>query len=75
MHMLWDPVGEGVPGQRPRQGGHHQERQGNGTSDFSSVHMYSSVHWKSRFLQGTRKTQSCLTGHPVAAKTQCIIRI
>ena len=47
--MLWDPVGEGVPGQRPQQGGHHQERQGNGTSDFSSVHMYSSVHWKSRF--------------------------
>ena len=30
-------------------------------SDFSSVHMYNSVHWTSHFLKGTRKTQPCLT--------------
>ena len=36
-------------------------------SDFSSVRYYTHVHWKSHFLQGTRKTRTCLTGHPVAS--------
>ena len=36
-----------------------------GKSDLSSVHVYSSVHKKSHFQQGTRKTRPCLTGHPV----------
>ena len=34
-------------------------------SDFSCVHLYSSVHWISHILQRTRKTRPCLTGHPV----------
>ena len=34
-------------------------------SDLSSVRLYSSVHWTSHFLQVTRKTRSCLTGHSV----------
>ena len=33
-----------------------------GKSDLSSVHVYSSLHWKFHFMQGTRKTRSCLTG-------------
>ena len=40
----------------------------NGTfvkSDLSSVHVYSSVHRTSHFIQGTRKTQPWLTYHPV----------
>ena len=36
-----------------------------GKSDLSSVQVYSGVHWTSYFLQGTRKTRPCLTGHPV----------
>ena len=36
-----------------------------GKSDLFSVHVYSSVLWTSHFLQGTRKIQSCLIGHPV----------
>ena len=39
-------------------------------TDLSSVHVYNSVHWTSHFLQGTRKTRSCLTGHPVGLDTQ-----
>ena len=34
-------------------------------SDLSSVHVYSSAYWTSHFLQGTRKTCPCLTGHLV----------
>ena len=34
-------------------------------SDFSSVHVFRSVHWTSHFLKGTRKTLPCFTGHPV----------
>ena len=33
--------------------------------DLSSIYVYSSLHWTSHFLQGTRKTRPCLTGHPV----------
>ena len=29
------------------------------------VKLYSSIRWTSTFLQGTRKTRSCLPGHPV----------
>ena len=36
-------------------------------TDLSSVHLYSSIHWKSHFLQGTIKTRPCLTGDPVGA--------
>ena len=32
---------------------------------LSSVHVNKSLHWSSYFFQGTRKTRSCLTGHPV----------
>ena len=34
-------------------------------SDFSSVHVHSSLYWFSRFLQGTRNTRLSLTGHLV----------
>ena len=34
-------------------------------SDLSSVYVYSSVHWASHLLQGTRKIRPCLNGHPV----------
>ena len=27
--------------------------------------MYATVHWTSNFLQGTRRTRPCFTGHPV----------
>ena len=37
-----------------------------GKSDLSSVHVYSSVHWTSHFLQGTIEELPCLTGHLVA---------
>ena len=37
-----------------------------GKSELSSVRVYSSVHWTNQFLQGTRKTRPCRTGHPVA---------
>ena len=33
-------------------------------SDLSIVH-YLRVHWTSHFIQGTRNTRPCLTGHPV----------
>ena len=36
-----------------------------GNSDLPRVIVYSSVHWASQFLLGTRKTRPCLTGHPV----------
>ena len=36
-----------------------------GKSDLYIVHLYSTVHWTSHFLQGIRKTRPCLTGHPV----------
>ena len=36
---------------------------------LSSVHVYSSVHWTSHFIQGTTKTCLCLTGHPVGEGT------
>ena len=36
-----------------------------GTSDLPNVHVYSSVHWTSHFLQGTRKTWPCISGRPV----------
>ena len=29
--------------------------------------MYSGVLWTSHFIQGTRKTRPCLTGHPLGA--------
>ena len=31
----------------------------------SSVRVFCSVHWRSNFLQGTRKTRPCLSCHPV----------
>ena len=34
-------------------------------SDLSSVRVYISLHWKSHFLQVTRKKRPCLTGNPV----------
>ena len=34
-------------------------------SDLSNVHIYSSIHWTSHFLQGTRKRQPYLNGDPV----------
>ena len=34
-------------------------------SDLSSVHYSTRVHWKSHFLQGSRKTRPCLSGHLV----------
>ena len=34
-------------------------------SDLSSVHVYYSIHWTSYFLEGTKKTRPCITGHPV----------
>ena len=36
-----------------------------GNRDLSNLHVYSSVHWTSLILQGTRKTRPCLTSHPV----------
>ena len=32
---------------------------------LSSVHVYSSLHWTSHFLQVTRNIRPCLTGNPV----------
>ena len=34
-------------------------------SDLSSAGFSTRVHWTSQFLQGTRNTQPCLTGHPL----------
>ena len=34
-------------------------------SDVSSVRYSTRVHWTGNFLQGIRKTQPCLSGHPV----------
>ena len=34
-------------------------------NNLFNVHVYSIVHWTRHFLQGTRKTRPCLTGHPV----------
>ena len=34
-------------------------------SDLSSLYVYSSVHWTIHFLQGSRNTRPCITGHPV----------
>ena len=34
-------------------------------SDSSTVQLYSSIHWISHILKGTRKIKSCLSGHPV----------
>ena len=31
-----------------------------GKNDLSSVHVYSSVHWTSHFIQGTRKIRPCI---------------
>ena len=36
-----------------------------GKSAFSSVHVYSGVHWTNHIIQGTRNTRPCITGHPV----------
>ena len=33
--------------------------------DLFSVRYCTSVHWTSHVLQGTSKTRSCITGHPV----------
>ena len=51
-----------------------------GNSDLARVHVYSSVHWTSQFLLGTRKTRPCLIGHPVpyksvTSKMSCVARI
>ena len=35
-------------------------------SDLSSVQMYSSAHWASHLLHGTRKTRPCLSGRVVS---------
>ena len=34
-------------------------------NDLSGVGYCTGVHWTSNFLQGTRKTLPCITGHPV----------
>ena len=34
-------------------------------SDLSIVRYCTHIHWTSHFLQGTRKTEPCLTGHSV----------
>ena len=32
---------------------------------YTIVDVYCSIHWISHFLQGTKKTRPCITGHPV----------
>ena len=46
-------------------GGEQLNQSNPAKSDLSSVHVYSGVHLTSHFLQGTRKTWPCLTGHSV----------
>ena len=41
-------------------------------SDLSNVRYCTRVHWTSYFLQGTRKTRSCLTGHPVPIQFELV---
>ena len=38
-------------------------------SDLSSVRNFNTVHWTSFFIQGTRYTQPCITGHPVVNRS------
>ena len=45
-----------------------------GNCDLFSVHVYSSVHWTSQFVQGTRKSRQFLTVTTIDQEELCQVR-